>query len=134
MLEATDVEMEQWYWAGIDNSLADGIQFVENHAKLTESTKGSPERPAKKRARFSRVLDTQIWIPVPHPPISPTRSSSPPPPVADSLARSSSPPPPPPPVADSRASPRLPPSPLSAPGSHPPIEAIPPIQVIKLSN
>ena len=52
------MEMEQWYWAGIDDSLADGIQFVEDHAGLTESTKGSPERPAKKRARFSRVLDT----------------------------------------------------------------------------
>ena len=52
------MEMEQWYWAGIDDSLADGIQFVEDHAGLTESTEGSPERPAKKRARFSRVLDT----------------------------------------------------------------------------
>ena len=52
------MEMEQWYWAGIDDSLADGIQFVENHAELTESTEGSLERPAKKRARFSPVLDT----------------------------------------------------------------------------
>ena len=124
------MEMEQWYWAGIDDSLADGIQFVEDHAVLTESTEGSPERPAKKRARFSRVLDTQIRIPVPHPPTSPARSSSPhppvadslPPPVADSVARSPSPPPPP--VADSRSPHRLPPSPP------PP----PPIQVIKLSN
>ena len=101
------MEMEQWYWAGIDDSLADGIQFVENHAKLTESTEGFPERPAKKRARFSRVLDTQIRILVPHPPTSPARSSSPHPPVADS-----------------RSPYRLPPSPP------PP----PPIQVIKLSN
>ena len=134
------MEMEQWYWAGIDDSLADGIQFVEDHAGLTESTEGSSERPAKKRARFSRVLDTQIRIPVPHPPTSPARSSSPHPPVADSVARSSSlpppvadsvarspspPPPPPPPVADSRSPHRLPPSPPPPP---------PPIQVIKLSN
>ena len=139
MLEATDVEMEQWYWAGIDDSLADGIQFVEDHTGLTESTKGSPERHAKKRARFSRVLDTQIRIPVLHPPTSPARSFSPHPSVADSLARSSSlphpvadsvarspsPPPPPPPVADSRSPHRLPPSPPPPP---------PPIQVIKLSN
>ena len=125
------MEMEQWYWAGIDDSLADDIQFVEDHAGLTESTERSPERPTKKRARFSRVLNTQIWILVPHPPTSPARSSSPHPPVADSVARSSflpppvvdsvarspsPPPPPPPPVADSR--------------SPPP----PPIQVIKLSN
>ena len=118
------MEMEQWYWAGIDDSLADGIQFVEDHAVLTESTEGSPERPAKKRARFSRVLDTQIRIPVPHPPTSPARSSSLPPPVADSVARSPSPPLPPPAVADSRSPHRLPPSPP------PP----PPIHVIKLSN
>ena len=130
------MEMEQWYWAGIDDSLADGIQFVEDHAVLTESTERSPERPAKKRARFSRVLDTQIRIPVPHPPTSPARSSSPHPPVADSVARSSSlplpvadsvarSPLPPPAVADSRSPHRLPPSPPPPP---------PPIQVIKLSN
>ena len=94
------VEMEQPYWAGIDDSLADGIQFVENHAGLTKSTKGSPQRPAKKRRRFSRVLDMQIRIPrvTPHPPTSPPRRSllPPPSPIADSLARST----PPPPIAD----------------------------------
>ena len=42
----------------IHDSLADGIQFVENHGGVIESTKGSPQRPAKKRRRFSRVLDT----------------------------------------------------------------------------
>ena len=65
--------MEQSYWEGIHDSLADGIQFVENHAGLTESTERSPQRPAKKKARFFRVLDTQIWIPIPqpHPPTSP---------------------------------------------------------------
>ena len=65
-LEATAVEMEQPYWTGIDNRLADGIQFVENHARLMESIKGSPQHPVKKKARFSRVLDTQIRIPVLH--------------------------------------------------------------------
>ena len=52
--------MVQPYWADIDDNLADGIQFVEIHAALTKSTEGSPQRPTKKRARFSRVLDTQI--------------------------------------------------------------------------
>ena len=72
MLEAIEVEMEQPYWVGIHDSLADGIQFVENHAGLTESTEGSPQRFAKKRVRFSCVLDTQIRIPIrqPHPPTS----------------------------------------------------------------
>ena len=46
--------MEQPYWAGIHDSLADGIQFVENHVGLTESIEGSPQRPAKKKAKFSR--------------------------------------------------------------------------------
>ena len=59
--------MEQPYWASIHDNLADGIQFVENHERIIESTEGSPQRPAKKRCRFSRVLDTQIRIPVPHP-------------------------------------------------------------------
>ena len=66
-MEATKVEMEQPYWAGIHDSLADGIQFIKNHAKLSESTKGSSQRPTKKKARFSRVLDTQIRIPIPQP-------------------------------------------------------------------
>ena len=61
--------MEQPYWATIHHDLADGIQFVENHGVI-ESTEGSPQRPAKKRRRFSRVLDTQIRIPVPHLPTS----------------------------------------------------------------
>ena len=52
------MEIEQPYWVGIDDSLSDGIQFVENHAGLTKSTEESPQRPAKKRHRFSRVLDT----------------------------------------------------------------------------
>ena len=56
--------MEQPYCADIHDSLADGIQFVENHAGLTESTKGSPQRPAKKTPRFFRLLDTQIRIPI----------------------------------------------------------------------
>ena len=78
-MEATAVEMEQPYWAGIDDSLADGIQFVENHAGLTESTKRTPQHPAKKRRRFSRVLDMQIQIPVS---LSlPARSFPPPPPT-----------------------------------------------------
>ena len=34
------MEMQQSYWAGIHDNLADGIQFVENHAGLTESIKG----------------------------------------------------------------------------------------------
>ena len=67
MLEATKVEMEQPYQADIRDSLANGIQFVENHAGLLESTKGSPQRPSKKQARFSRVLDMQIRIPIPQP-------------------------------------------------------------------
>ena len=74
-MEATAEEMVQSYWADIDDNLANGIQFVENHAGLTESTKGSPQRPAKKRPRFSRVLDTQIRIPV-----SPPSPARPPPP------------------------------------------------------
>ena len=69
----------QPYWADIDDNLANGIQFVENHVGLTESMKGSLQRPAKKRRRFFRVLDTQIRIPVSPPP--PARPSPPPPPV-----------------------------------------------------
>ena len=67
--------MEQPYWASIHDSLVDGIQFIENHEGLTESIEGSPQRPVKKKARFSRVLDTQIQIPIPqpHPPTSPPR-------------------------------------------------------------
>ena len=61
--------MEQPYWATIHHDLADGIQFVENHGVI-KSTEASPQHPAKKRRRFSRVLDTQIRIPVPHPPTS----------------------------------------------------------------
>ena len=74
-MEATKVEMEQSYWAGIHDSLTDGIQFIKNHAGLTESTEGSPQRPSKKKSRFFRVLDTQIRIPIPqpHPPTSPPR-------------------------------------------------------------
>ena len=64
-LEATEVEMEQPYWANIHDSLVDGIQFIENHAGLTESIKGSPQRPTKKKAKFFCVLDTQIRIPIP---------------------------------------------------------------------
>ena len=56
-LEEIEVEMEQPYLAGIAKSLADGIQFVSNHVGLMESTEGSPQRPAKKKPRFSRVLD-----------------------------------------------------------------------------
>ena len=72
-MEATEVEMEQPYWTGIHDSLADGIQFVQNHARLTASTKGSLQRPAKKKVRFFHVLDTQIRIPItqPYPPTSP---------------------------------------------------------------
>ena len=95
--------MEQPYWAGIDDSLVDGIQFVENHAGLTKSREGSSHRPIKKRRRFSHVLDMQIRIPrvTPHPPTSPPQQSpsSPPHPVVDSASRS----PPAPPIADSPA-------------------------------
>ena len=152
--------MEQPYWASIHDNLADGIQFVENHGGVTESTEGSPQRPAKKRRRFSRVLDTQIRIPVPHPPTSLARPSHPPPPPSPpAAAMDDSPshprPPPPPPAAAVDDSPSLLPptpaaavddsqfesrefqiSPLShptpaAPGSHPPSpQAIPLIQVI----
>ena len=52
MLEATSVEMEQPYWAGIDDSLVDGIKFIENHAGLTESTEGFPQCPAKRDLDF----------------------------------------------------------------------------------
>ena len=96
-----------------------GIQFVENHAGLTESTEGSPQCPAKKRPRFSPVLDTQIRIPVSSPP--PARPSPPPPrAVGDDsqfdgiefeMSRPSHPTP-------------------AAPISHPSPQAIPPIQVI----
>ena len=58
MLEATTKEMVQPYWADIDDNLTNGIQFVKNHAELTESTEGSSQRPAKNRPRFFRVLDT----------------------------------------------------------------------------
>ena len=133
--------MEQPYWAGIHDSLADGIQFVENYVGLTEYTKGTPQRLAKKRRRFSRVLDTQIEMPIrqPHPPTSPPRRSHSPPsrPVVDSASRSL----PAPPVADSLAGSTPPPpaefrmSPpshrtLVTPVSHPPPQAIPLIQVI----
>ena len=89
------MEMEQPYWPGIDDSLADGVQFVENHAGLTESTKVFSQCPAKKRARFSRILDKQIRIPVSPPP--PARPSPPPPPARQSCLP---PPPPPPTVGD----------------------------------
>ena len=119
------MEMEQLYWAGIEDSLADGIQFVKNHAGLTESTEGSPQRPTKKRRRFSCVLDTQIRIPVSPPPLA--RPSPPPPPAQQS-------PPPPSAVVDDsqfdgvefQMSPRTHPTP-AAPVSHPPPQ---PIQVI----
>ena len=111
--------MEQPYWASIEDSLADGIQFVENHAGLTESTKGSLQHPAKKRRRFSRVLDTQIQIPVSPPP--PARPSPPPLLVQQS--------PPPPPTVEFQMSPPSHPTP-AAPVSHPPPQAIPLIQVI----
>ena len=79
--------MEQPYWTGIHDSLADDIQFVENHAGLTESIEVSPQRPTKKKARFSCVLDMQIRIPIPQPhpfTFPPRRSLSPPlRPVAD---------------------------------------------------
>ena len=57
--------MEQPCWAGIDDSLADGIQFVENHVGVPEFTEGSSQRLAKKKTTFSRLLDTQIQIPIP---------------------------------------------------------------------
>ena len=151
--------MEQPYWASIHDNLADGIQFVENHGGVTESTEGSPQCLAKKRHRFSRVLDTQIRIPVPHPPTSPARPSHPlppPPPPTAAVDDSPSPLPPTPPAAvvDDSPSP-LPLTPPAAavddsqfelgefqmsrpshpapaaPGSHPPSpQAIPHIQVI----
>ena len=115
--------MEQPYWAGIEDSLADGIQFVENHAVLTESTEGFSQRPAKKRRRFSRVLDTQIRIPVSPPP--PARPSLP------STPEQQSPPPSPAVVDDSQfdgvefhISPPSHPTP-AAPVSHPSPQAIP---------
>ena len=88
-----------------------GIQFVENHAGLTESTEGSPQRPTKKRPRFSRVLDTQIRILVSPPP--PARPTPPPPPtvVDDSQFES----------VDFQISPSSTPA---APVSHPPPQLI----------
>ena len=134
--------MEQPYWARIHDNLADGIQFVENHGEVTESTEGSPQRPAKKRRKFSRVLDMQIRISVPHPPTSPARPShppSPPPPPAAAVDDSPSPLPSTPAAAvddsqfesgEFQMSPPSHPTP-TAPGSHPPSpQAIPPIQVI----
>ena len=145
---------------GIHDNLADGIQFVENHARLMESTERFPQRPAKKRHRFSHVLDTQIRIPIrqPHPSTSPPRRSLSPPlrPIADSASRSSPPPPvadslegstPPPPVDDlaARSSPhsptefrmslpshRTPAAPVSPHPPHP--QAIPLIQVILITS
>ena len=111
----------QPYWEDIEDNLADGIQFVENHAGLTESTEGSPQRPAKKRPRFSRVLDTLIRIPVS--PSPPARLAPPPPPaVVDDWQFES--------VSHPPSTPAAPVSPLStpaAPVSHPPPQ---PIQVI----
>ena len=105
----------QPYWADIEDNLADGIQFVENHARLTESTEGSPQRPAKKKPRFFRVLDTHIRIPVSPP--APARPAPPPPPAAvvDDPPFS---------AVDLQISP---PSTPAAPVSHPPPQ---PIQVI----
>ena len=143
--------MQQPYWASIHDDLADGIQFVANHGGVIESTEGSPQRPAKKRRRFSRVLDTQIRISVPHPPTSPARPSDPPPPPPAAVVDDSPSPLPIPPTAavddslsplpltpptaavdDSRSP--LPPTP-AAPGSHPPSpQAIPPIQVILITS
>ena len=119
----------QPYWADIDDNLANGIQFVENHAGLTESTEGSPQRPAKKKPRFSRVLDTQIRIPVSPPPQA---RPSPPPPLA---RQSRLPPPPLPPAVGDNSQfesvdfeMSLPSHPTPAvPVSHPPPQ---PIQVI----
>ena len=111
----------QPYWADIEDNLADGIQFVENHAELTESTEGSPQRPAKKKPRFSRVSDMHIRIPVSPPP--PARPPPPPPPAR--------PPSPPPAVVDDSQFESIdfqisPPSTPAAPVSHP----TQPIQVI----
>ena len=108
--------MQQPYWASIHDDLADGIQFVANHGGVIESTEGSPQRPAKKRRRFSRVLDTQIRISVPHPPTSPARPSDPsPPPPAAVVDDSPSPLPPTPPAAVTDDSPSpLPPTPPAA--------------------
>ena len=132
--------MEQPYWASIHDNLADGIQFVENHGGVTESTEGSPQSPTKKRSRFSRVLDTQIRILVPHPPTSLARPSHPPPPLPAATVDDSPSPLPPTPAAvvdDSQFESgefqmSLPSHPTpTAPGSHPPsLQAIPPIQVI----
>ena len=140
--------MEQPYWAGIEDSLADGIQFVENHARLTESTEGSTQRPAKKKGRFSRVLDMQIRIPVSQPPpAGPSPLAPPAGPSRLAPPAGQCPPPPPPPteqcllppptVVDdsqfngvefemSRPSHPTP----AAPISHPSPQAISPIQVI----
>ena len=98
----------------IEDNFADGIQFVENHAGLTESTDGSSQHPAKKKPRFFHVLDTQIRIPV-SPPL-PARPAPPPPPaiVDDSQFES----------LDCQISP---PSTPVTPVSHPPPQ---PIQVI----
>ena len=112
-MEATAVEMKQSYWVGIDDNLADGIQFIENHAGLTESTEVSPQRPAKKRARFSSVLDTQIWIPVSPPP--PARPSPPPLPTVGDDSQFES--------VDFEMSPPSHPTP-AAPVSHPPPQLI----------
>ena len=142
------MKMEQPYLASIHDSFADGIQFVENHVGLTESIEGSLQRPTKKKARFSRVLDMQIRIPIlqpfsrtpppspgprsPPPPVassslvldSPSRSHLPPPPTASSTlvfdSPSRSPPPPSPP---SHRTPAAPGSPLS-----PPPQVVPPFR------
>ena len=136
--------MEQPYWVGIHDSLADGIQFVKNHVRLTKSIEGSPQRPVKKKARFSCVLDTQIQIhiPQPHPPIPPPppghRSFSPPPVVGSTLVFDS-PSQSHPPLSRSiplpARSPPLPSPPChctpTAPGSPlPPPQTVPPIQII----
>ena len=103
----------------IHDDLTDGIQFVENHGGVTESTEGYSQRPAKKRRRFSRVLDTQIRISVPHPPTSLARPSHPLPPpsppaaVVDDSPSHPRPPPPPTTAADDSPSP-LPPTPAAA--------------------
>ena len=117
----------QPYWEDIEDNLADGIQFVENHAELTESTEGSPQRPAKKRPRFSRVLDTHIRISVS--PSPPARPAHPPPPavVDDWQFESVSHPPSTPAAPVSPLSTPAPVSPLStpaAPVSHPPHQLI----------
>ena len=106
-----------------------------------ESTEGSPQRPAKKRGRFSRVLDMQIRIPVsqpppagPSPPLPPAQQCPPPP--HPPLPAEQCPPPPPAVVDDlqsdgvefemSRPSHPTP----AAPISHPSPQAIPLIQII----